>query len=83
MIEELEGFQNLHEILSVTGVNCIDIGPSDLAISVGLPGQSDHRQVQELIINAKRKILSSNKVLVASVSTIGLAYKPLMRKQVD
>ncbi len=70
MIEELEGIQNLPEILCVSGVDYIDIGPSDLAMSVGLPGQSDHPQIQDLIKNAKRQIFSSDKGLVASVSTI-------------
>ncbi len=37
MIETVEAISNLDEILSVTGVDAIYVGPADLAISLGLP----------------------------------------------
>ncbi len=46
-IEGKEGIANLHEILSVPSIDCIFIGPFDLAQSLGIPGQVTSPQVVE------------------------------------
>ena len=43
MIETKEGIDNLDEILSVPGVDCAYVGPSDLAYALGLKPTGDNR----------------------------------------
>jgi len=56
-IETIQGLSNLEEICSVPGVD-IFIGPSDLAASLGVPGQTGHPRVQEsgeLVVRTAKK----------------------------
>ena len=56
-IETAHGLANVEEICSVPGVD-IFIGPSDLAASLGVPGQTGHPRVQEsgeLVIRTAKK----------------------------
>ena len=46
-IEGVEGINNLEEILSVSGIDVIFIGPYDLSQSLGIPGQINHSLVME------------------------------------
>lgn len=46
-IEGVEGINNLDEILSVSGIDVIFIGPYDLSQSLGMPGQVNHPLVTE------------------------------------
>ncbi len=41
-IEHVSGVENIEQILGVTGVDAIFIGPYDLSASMGLTGQFDH-----------------------------------------
>lgn len=69
MIEDAEGFENLPGILDVDGVDCVMLGLSDLAMSMGFPGQVDHPRVQELAQVAREQIRASGKGLCATVRT--------------
>jgi len=44
-IESRKGVKNIEEIAAVPGIGAIFIGPSDLSISYGVPGQRDHPEV--------------------------------------
>jgi len=44
-IESRAGVENIEEIAAVPGIGAIFIGPSDLSISYGVPGQRDHPDV--------------------------------------
>lgn len=44
MIESPTGVENLPDLLAVSGVDCVFIGPHDLSISLGIPEQYDHPQ---------------------------------------
>jgi len=58
MIETIESLENLDEILSVTGLDAIYIGPSDLALSLGFaPGSGDPKIAQTIdeIVSAARR----------------------------
>lgn len=44
-IETALGLANRDEILAVPGIDTLFIGPNDLALSMGLPGQLDHPDV--------------------------------------
>ncbi|WP_420385983.1 HpcH/HpaI aldolase family protein [Roseivirga sp.] len=48
-IEHFEGVNQIHNILSVEGIDVVFIGPYDLSASLGLAGQVDHPQVREAI----------------------------------
>ena len=45
-IEHIEAVHNIDEILAVAGIDGTFIGPYDLSMSMGLPGQLDHPDVQ-------------------------------------
>lgn len=44
-IESRAGVENIEEIAAVPGIGAIFIGPSDLSISYGVPGQREHPEV--------------------------------------
>ena len=46
--EHIKAFDNLDEILSVDGIDVAFLGPRDLSLSMGLEGNMDHPDVQEL-----------------------------------
>jgi len=46
MIEEVTDLENLDETLKVSGLDSCGIGPGDLFMSMGYPGQPDHPDVQ-------------------------------------
>ena len=52
LIEEMEGVNNIDEILSVQGISAIDTGPGDLSQSLGVPGNTKAPSV----INALERI---------------------------
>jgi len=47
MIEKAPAVENLEALLSVPGVDMVQFGPADYAMSLGLAGQWDHLRVQE------------------------------------
>lgn len=73
MIEEVEGFNNLDEILRVEGLDSVFLGAGDLSLSMGFPGQPNHPEVKSLIDFAKKQIIASGKPLGALGATIEAA----------
>ena len=49
MIETREAYRNLDAILAIKGIDGLFIGLSDLAISMGYPGDNMHPEVQEAV----------------------------------
>lgn len=47
MIEKKEAIENLESILAVPGVDMVQFGPADYAMSLGLAGQRQHPAVRE------------------------------------
>src|SRR3979411_925865 len=47
MIEKKESVDNLEAILDVGGIDLVQLGPSDYAMSIGIPGQGGHARVRE------------------------------------
>jgi len=45
LLEDAVAFERLHEIAGEPGLDLVAIGPGDLAMSMGLPGQASHPQV--------------------------------------
>jgi 2-keto-3-deoxy-L-rhamnonate aldolase RhmA len=50
-IETREAIENIEEIVSTPGVDVALIGPTDLSIALGVPGQLDSPQLQAAIEN--------------------------------
>jgi 2-keto-3-deoxy-L-rhamnonate aldolase RhmA len=67
-IEHIDAVNNIEEILSVPGIDGTYIGPYDLSMSLGIPGQLNHPDV----INAKNKVLEATlkKGLVAGIHCV-------------
>lgn len=60
-VETAEAVGRIGEIAAVDGVDAIFIGPSDLAASMGLPGQAGHPQVLAMIERAVKAIVAAGK----------------------
>lgn len=56
-IEHIDAVNAIDDILSVPGIDGTFIGPYDLSMSMGLPGQLDHKDVQ----SAKRCVLEATR----------------------
>lgn len=64
-IEHIEAYRNLDKILAVPGVDAVLIGPYDLTLSMGKPGQWDDPEVGETIDTICAKTLAAGKLLGA------------------
>lgn len=54
MIEEREALENLDAILAVDGLEAIFIGPGDLSISLGYPGEIERGEVANEVLRVAR-----------------------------
>lgn len=54
--------ENINEIASVEGVDCIFCGPFDLSVSLGIPGQIDHPIEVEAIEKIAKACRKHNKI---------------------
>ena len=50
MIESLCAVENIHEILSVDGIDGVLVGPYDLSGSMGIPGELENPKVEKCIL---------------------------------
>jgi 2-keto-3-deoxy-L-rhamnonate aldolase RhmA len=76
--ETRESVNNIEEILSVAGIDLINIGPGDLSLSLGLPGQYDHPQV----VGAVEKVMTKCLERGVAVKVPGQTYgDPLFLKK--
>jgi 4-hydroxy-2-oxoheptanedioate aldolase len=48
-IETTKGFENVEEVLSVNGVDVLFLGPTDISVALGFPGEVRHPDVLALI----------------------------------
>jgi 2-keto-3-deoxy-L-rhamnonate aldolase RhmA len=62
MIEDVEGVENIKEIVSVPGIDVIVVGQGDLSQSMGLLGQPNHPDV-----------LQARDRVIAAASAAGIA----------
>ena len=74
MIEEIQALEGLDEILTVPGLDLCVIGPGDLSMSMGYPGQPDHPAVREQIGLALQRILASG-VAAGTTASDGRAVR--------
>jgi len=52
-LEHPDAIENLDEILTVDGIHAYYVGPQDMSVSMGLPGQPDHPRVKEAAVRVK------------------------------
>jgi 4-hydroxy-2-oxoheptanedioate aldolase len=76
-VEEVEGMKNLDEILLVPGIDAVHFGLGDLALSMGLPGRSDHPDVQAALAEGRKKVLDAGKVLIGEPTNVASARQML------
>ena len=65
LIESKEAVENIDEILSVDGIDATWLGPSDMALSMGLPGKN---QVQKYLDIVVKKTIEKGKISAATHS---------------
>ena len=73
-VESRAGLTALPEILKLPDVDCVFVGPADLAADMGYPGNSAAPAVQAAIDSALRAIVASGKA--AGILTFDLAAVP-------
>jgi len=74
-IEGVEGINNLEEILSVSGIDVIFIGPYDLSQSLGIPGQVNHELVVEKMEEVIKMCRKKNKAVGTFADDVKTAKK--------
>jgi 4-hydroxy-2-oxoheptanedioate aldolase len=62
-IEDAEALPNVKAIAQTEGIDAVFIGPADLAISLGFPGQPNHPKVAEAIAQIIKDVKSAGQVL--------------------
>lgn len=67
-IESEEGIRHIDEILSLEGIDMVASGRSDIAASLGIPGERDNPLVMEAENYIIEKALEYGKILTLSVS---------------
>lgn len=61
-IESRAGLTALDDILAIPGIDCVFIGPADLAADMGHLGNAAHPEVRTAVMDAIRRIAASGKV---------------------
>ena len=74
MIETREGIENLESIVTTPGLDGIYVGPSDLALALGLPARGDTDDPLHLATVDRILATSKKHGLPAGIHTNGLAY---------
>jgi 4-hydroxy-2-oxoheptanedioate aldolase len=76
LIEDKEAVENIDEILDVKGVDAIFLGPADLSVSMGLPGQYDSETIQTSLEKTIRAALSKGIPVMSEISYLARPVSP-------
>lgn len=63
LVEEVEGIENIDEILGVAELDGVVIGFGDLSVTMGHSGRRDHPDVLRIGTAAQEKVLAAGKIL--------------------
>lgn len=74
-LEGVEGLRNLEEILTVEDLDAIYIGPYDLSVSMGIPGELNHPRIQEEMKNIVSRARDHGKIVGSFCQTLEMAQK--------
>jgi 2-keto-3-deoxy-L-rhamnonate aldolase RhmA len=69
-IETEEGVKNADKMAAIDGVDCLWVGHFDLSVSLGIPGQFDHRDFKKAIDKTVAATKKNNKALGRLVPTV-------------
>jgi 4-hydroxy-2-oxoheptanedioate aldolase len=64
MIEDVEGAENIDDILQVKGVGAVLFGPYDFSFSIGHPGETDHPKLVQYREKVKKACERANVPLI-------------------
>ena len=62
LLEDIIAVENLDSILEVDNIDVFMVPSGDLAQSLGLPGQSNHPEVQKVVDETMRRISKKGKI---------------------
>ena len=82
MIETSEGINNVEEIASTPGVDCLWIGHFDLSASLGIPGQFEHPTYLEAVTHICETAKKDNRSLGQLINSIPEG-KTVLAKEYD
>ena len=71
IIETKEAIEQIDAIAAVPGLDALQVGTSDLSVSLGVPGELDHPRVQDAV---RRTIEACGRH--GKVAAVGGAYRP-------
>jgi 2-dehydro-3-deoxyglucarate aldolase/4-hydroxy-2-oxoheptanedioate aldolase len=74
-IETREALDNIDEILAIPGVDVAFVGPNDLSIALGVPGQLDAPEMREALDEVIAACARHNKYPALHVNDLDLAVK--------
>lgn len=66
-IENTNGVREMEEIISTDGIDALGVGMFDLSVSMGIPGQVTHPEIQGVIDTAVAAARKRNKIFTAMV----------------
>jgi 2-keto-3-deoxy-L-rhamnonate aldolase RhmA len=73
-VETKEAVERVDELCRVPGLDAIFIGPADLSASLGVPGQTGHKAVQEAAAHVVRTAKAHGKLIAAGVAPQDLLF---------
>jgi 4-hydroxy-2-oxoheptanedioate aldolase len=73
-IEDAAAIPQVETIAAVPGVDVLFIGPTDLSVSMGHPGQADHPAVQEAVATVCKAARSANREIGYFVRDVQAAH---------
>ena len=71
-IETAEGVENAEKMAAIDGVDCLWVGHFDLSVSLGIPGQFDHKDFKRAIERTIAATKKHKKSLGRLVTTVDL-----------
>jgi 2-keto-3-deoxy-L-rhamnonate aldolase RhmA len=71
LIETQQGLNRVDEIAAIPGIDALQIGTSDLSVSLGVPGELDHALVQDAVRRTIAVCKQEKKIPI-----VGGAYRP-------
>ncbi|MEO8667382.1 MAG: aldolase/citrate lyase family protein, partial [Bauldia sp.] len=69
-IETAEGVKNADAIAAIEGVDCLWVGHNDLSVSLGIPGEFDHKDFKKALAKTVAAATKHNKSLGRLVPTV-------------
>ena len=69
-MESAEAYENIDETLAIEDFEVLLVGPSDLAASLGVPGQIHHAKVENAMLDVAQKIEGTGKALATTFADV-------------